>query len=258
MHTPRPHILLLSDYQILLTSHSGELEGPSNSIGLRLSSGSCFPNWSPWSVLHPNEWWRTLLSSSHPLFKPLYSACFTHYISLEFILIAVFMAMTLVQTPSFPLPACYTHRKVCLLPISSTYQPNTTLTMSPAHSFPHSEDKGLIFNLHGRVPPAFHSHPLPLHSFSSSTWTFLQALSPAPPCVVPPERKAIPLSSSSSFSTHTSTQASLPGNLSLIFMTSLIAFYTVRILCLLLNTYYSCNFTFLFNYWLIFILSTRL
>lgn len=120
MHTPHPHILLLLDCQILLTSHSGELEGPSNSIGLRLSSGSCFPNWSPWSVLHLSEWWRTLLSSSRPLFKPLYSACFTCYISLEFILIAIFMAMTLVQTPSFPPPTWYTHRKVCLLPVSST------------------------------------------------------------------------------------------------------------------------------------------
>lgn len=195
-HTAHPCSLLLSHCQILLISHSRELEGPLNSTGLKLSSGSCFPNWPTSSVLHPSEWCFTpsspLLSSLSSTYKPLlWPAYFIHYASLEFILVSIYTARILVQASIIP-TSCLIHPQKCS-PSSNQLHSQTRfwsrhLTVASLTSRMKTSSLTTCTKaLQGRVPPAFHPHHLPLQSFSSPTWAISQAFPPAFPCAIPPE-----------------------------------------------------------------------
>ena len=72
-------------------------------IDLRLSSGSCFPNGSSWHTLIPGSVALHTLSSSCSIFKPpLWSIYFTCSVTLEFFLLSIFIAVTLVKASIIP------------------------------------------------------------------------------------------------------------------------------------------------------------
>ena len=72
-------------------------------IDLRLSSGSCFPNGSSWHTFIPGSGALHTLSSSCSIFKPpLWSIYFTCSVTLEFFLLSIFTAVTLVKASIIP------------------------------------------------------------------------------------------------------------------------------------------------------------